>query len=70
MNNVERINDVLQFIDDTDAELQPRLEDKKDEAERKHWEPDGKKYQAITEMEHHKGSLKRIRDSLLSEYSE
>ena len=57
--------DALEFIGVTIPELQSELEYKKDEAERKGWFPDGKKYQAITEMDRHKGSLKRLRTILI-----
>ena len=57
--------DALEFIGVTIPELQSELEYKKDEAERKGWSPDGKKYQAITEMDRHMWSLKRLREILI-----
>ena len=57
--------DALEFIGVTISELQSDLEYKKDEAERKGWFSDGKKYQAIIEMCHHESSLKRIRTILI-----
>ena len=57
--------EALEFIGDTIPELQSELEYKKDEAERKGWFPDGKKYQAITEMDRHIWSLKRLRTILI-----
>lgn len=56
--------DALEFIDRTIHELQSELEYKKEEAERKGWYPDGKKYQSINEMYRHISSLKRIRTIL------
>ena len=56
--------DALEYIGTTITELQSELEYKKDEAERKGWFPDGKKYQAITEMARHMWSLKRLRTIL------
>ena len=56
--------DALEFIGVTISELQSDLEYKKDEAERKGWFSDGKKYQAIIEMCRHESSLKRIRTIL------
>ena len=55
----------LEFISVTIHELQSDLEYKKDEAERKGWFSDGKKYQAIIEMCRHESSLKRIRTILI-----
>ena len=46
-------------------ELESELEYKKEEAERKGWFPDGKKYQSITEMDRHIWSLKRLRTILI-----
>ena len=46
-------------------ELESELEYKKDEAERKGWFPDGKKYQSINELSRHIGSLKRLRIILM-----
>ena len=57
--------DALEYIGTTITELQSELEYKKDEAERKGWFPDGKKYQSITEMDRHKGSLKRLRTIII-----
>ena len=57
--------EALEFIGDTIPELQSELEYKKDEAERRGWYPDGKKYQAITEMARHMWSLKRLREILI-----
>ena len=57
--------DALEYIGTTITELQYDLEYKKDEAERKGWFPDGKKYQAITEMARHMCSLKRIREIII-----
>ena len=57
--------DALEFIGVTISELQSDLEYKKDEAERKGWFSDGKKYQAIIEMCRHESSLKRIRTILI-----
>ena len=57
--------DALEYIGTTITELQAELEYKKDEAERKGWFPDGKKYQSITEMDRHKGSLKRLRTIII-----
>jgi len=57
--------DALEYIGVTITELQSELEYKKDEAERKGWFPDGKKYQAITEMDRHIWSLKRLRTILI-----
>ena len=56
--------DALEYIGTTITELQSELEYKKDEAERKGWFPDGKKYQSIIEMDRHKGSLKRLKTIL------
>ena len=56
--------DALEFIGVTIHELQSDLEYKKDEAERKGWFSDGKKYQSINEMCRHISSLKRIRTIL------
>ena len=53
--------DALEFIGVTIPELESDLAYKKDEAERKGWYPDGKKYQAINEMARHIWSLKRLR---------
>ena len=57
--------DALEYIGTTITELQSELEYKKDEAERKGWFPDGKKYQAITEMASHMWSLKRLKEILI-----
>ena len=57
--------DALEYIGTTITELQSELEYKKDEAERKGWFPDGKKYQAITEIDRHMWSLKRLREILI-----
>ena len=57
--------DALEFIGTTIAELESELEYKKVEAERRGWYPNGKKYQAITEMDRHKGSLKRLRTIII-----
>ena len=57
--------DALEYIGTTITELQSELEYKKDEAERKGWFPDGKKYQAITEMARHMWSLKRLKEILI-----
>ena len=57
--------DALEYIGTTITELQAELEYKKDEAERKGWFPDGKKYQAITEMARHMWSLKRLKEILI-----
>ena len=57
--------DALEYIGTTIPELESELEYKKDEAERKGWFPDGKKYQAITEMARHMWSLKRLREILI-----
>ena len=57
--------DALEYIGTTITELQSDLEYKKDEAERKGWFPDGKKYQAITEMARHIWSLKRIKEIII-----
>ena len=57
--------EALEFIGAAITELQSDIVYKKDEAERKGWFPDGKKYQAITEMERHKGNLKRLREILI-----
>ena len=57
--------DALEYIGTTITELQSELEYKKDEAERKGWFPDGKKYQAITEMDRHMWSLKRLKEILI-----
>ena len=57
--------DALEYIGTTITELQSELEYKKDEAERKGWFPDGKKYQAITEMDRHIWSLKRLKEILI-----
>ena len=57
--------DALEYIGTTITELQSELEYKKDEAERKGWFPDGKKYQAITEMARHIWSLKRIKEIII-----
>ena len=59
----------LKFIGVTISELQSDLEYKKDEAERKGWFSDGKKYQSINELYRHISSLKRIR-IILSEKDE
>ena len=56
--------DALEFIGRTIHEIQSDLEYKKEEAERKGWYPDGKKYQSITEMARHIWSLKRLRTIL------
>ena len=56
--------DALEYIGTTITELQSELEYKKDEAERKGWFPDGKKYQSIIEMDRHMVSLKRVRTIL------
>ena len=57
--------DALEYIGTTITELQSELEYKKDEAERKGWFPDGKKYQSINELSRHIGSLKRLRIILM-----
>ena len=57
--------DALEYIGTTITELQSELEYKKDEAERKGWYPDGKKYQSITEMARHIWSLKRIKEIII-----
>ena len=57
--------DALEYIGTTITELQSELEYKKDEAERKGWFPDGKKYQAITEMARHMWSLRRLKEILI-----
>ena len=54
----------LEYIGATITELEADLEYKKDEAERKGWFPDGKKYQSIIEMDRHKGSMKRLKTIL------
>ena len=56
--------DALEFIGITIHEIQSDLEYKKEEAERKGWFPDGKKYQSIIEMDRHMVSLKRVRTIL------
>ena len=56
--------DALEFIGRTIHEIQSDLEYKKEEAERKGWFPDGKKYQSIIEMDRHMESLKRVRTIL------
>ena len=57
--------DALEYIGATITELEADIAYKKDEAERKGWFPDGKKYQSITEMDRHKGSLKRLRTIII-----
>ena len=57
--------DALEYIGATITELEADIAYKKDEAERKGWFPDGKKYQAITEMARHMWSLKRIREIII-----
>ena len=57
--------DALEFIGATITEIEADIAYKKDEAERKGWFPDGKKYQSITEMDRHKGSLKRLRTIII-----
>ena len=57
--------DALEYIGATITELEADIAYKKDEAERKGWFPDGKKYQSITEMDRHKGSLKRLRTIMI-----
>ena len=51
----------LEFISVTIHELESDLGYKKDEAERKGWFSDGKKYQSINELYRHISNLKRIR---------
>ena len=53
--------DALEYIGATITELQSDLEYKKEEAERKGWFSDGKKYQSINELYRHISSLKHIR---------
>ena len=55
----------LEYIGATITELEADIAYKKDEAERKGWFPDGKKYQAITEMARHMWSLKRLKEILI-----
>ena len=57
--------DALEYIGATITELETDIVYKKDEAERKGWFPDGKKYQAITEMARHMWSLKRLKEILI-----
>ena len=54
----------LEYIGATITELETDMEYKKDEAERKGWFPDGKKYQSINEIWRHISSLKRLRTIL------
>ena len=60
----DKSQDALEYIGATITELQSDLEYKKDEAKRKGWFSDGKKYQCIIEMERHMESLKRLRTIL------
>ena len=61
----DKSQDALEYIGATITELEADIAYKKDEAERKGWFPDGKKYQSITEMDRHKGSLKRLRTIII-----
>ena len=54
----------IEFIDRTIQELESRLMSAKEEATRKGWFTDGKKYQYINEIERHIMSLKRIKKNL------
>ena len=61
------LKDALDFIDDKLAELEPELQSKKTEAERRGWLEGGKKLQAVNEFADYIISLKRIKTILVRE---
>ena len=60
--------EALDYIDDKIAKLEPELQAKEAEAERRGWLEGGKKLQASVELRNHIISLKRIKTILEREH--